>query len=361
MDKINRVGEQNRADNGQMMTIIVYRNALDIDVQFEDGSLATHRHYNRFINGNIYPDNVNFNNYKAKQNNIGKTSKTKNGMIATIIDYIDYNNIIVQFENGNTIKTTMYAFKKANIYPTNIARTYYNAITNIENNAKKKIGETNIHNRTNMIMTIIDYRNSHDIDIQFEDGVIVYHKDYFAFKRGLIRHPLNEAQYKIGAKQKSTKGQIMTVIDIVDAKKGKIKVKFEDNTEVITYANAFVKGLVKNPNLKSELLNKIYKDRNGDKFEVIDYNGAQDITIRYIEDNNIYQHRSKQSIQEKKVPRGRFPYIIKNIVVEKPAYIYKNVGNFYCTCNKCGKKDIMTIEEIKQHKCIKGDYHNGIK
>jgi hypothetical protein len=255
----------------------------------------------------------------------------------------------------------MYAFKKANIYPTNIARTYYNAITNIENNAKKKIGETNIHNRTNMIMTIIDYRNSHDIDIQFEDGVIVYHKDYFAFKRGLIRHPLNEAQYKIGAKQKSTKGQIMTVIDIVDAKKGKIKVKFEDNTEVITYANAFVKGLVKNPNLKSELLNKIYKDRNGDKFEVIDYNGAQDITIRYIEDNNIYQHRSKQSIQEKKVPRGRFPYIIKNIVVEKPAYIYKNVGNFYCTCNKCGKKDIMTIEEIKQHKCIKGDYHNGIK
>ena len=38
-------------------------------------------------------------------------------------------------------------------------------------------------------MTIIKYRSAKDIDIQFEDGTIVEHKSFSAFKRGFIYHP----------------------------------------------------------------------------------------------------------------------------------------------------------------------------
>ena len=37
-----------------------------------------------------------------------------------------------------------------------------------------------------MLMTIIAYRNSNDIDIQFEDGTIVQHRDYRSFSEGCI-------------------------------------------------------------------------------------------------------------------------------------------------------------------------------
>ena len=44
-----------------------------------------------------------------------------------------------------------------------------------------------------MIATIIAYRNSRDIDIEFEDGTICQNKNYRTFKNGSIRNP----NYKI--------------------------------------------------------------------------------------------------------------------------------------------------------------------
>lgn len=52
-----------------------------------------------------------------------------------------------------------------------------------------RTGEINYNNKDEK-MTIIAYRNSNDIDIQFEDGSIVYNKKYSAFQNGLIKHPI---------------------------------------------------------------------------------------------------------------------------------------------------------------------------
>lgn len=40
-----------------------------------------------------------------------------------------------------------------------------------------------------MLMTIIRYGNTGDIDVEFEDGTVVRNKQYAAFKKGKIRHP----------------------------------------------------------------------------------------------------------------------------------------------------------------------------
>lgn len=52
-----------------------------------------------------------------------------------------------------------------------------------------RVGEIN-YNKQGEKMTIIRYRISNDIDIQFEDGSIVYNKCYGHFKKGLIKHPI---------------------------------------------------------------------------------------------------------------------------------------------------------------------------
>ena len=52
-----------------------------------------------------------------------------------------------------------------------------------------KTGEVGYNNQGEK-MTIIAYRNCEDIDIQFDDGVIVYNRKYNKFKIGRIKHPI---------------------------------------------------------------------------------------------------------------------------------------------------------------------------
>lgn len=403
----NRVGLTETNVYGEKMIIVAYRSATDIDVRFEDGTLLYHRKYDKFIKHHIYnPNTIKIHkkqerHLKNKETYLGLRKQLNSGLWCTIIKYIDLQHIIVQFDDGVTINTSISSFNRGQL-------THPNINSKQLMNKNKRIGETVIHKSTGMVMTIIDYIDNHNITIQFEDGTIVEHKDYSAFKKGVIGG-YKEPQYKVGTTKKSTNGGMMTIVTILP--KGKVKVRFEDGTEVTSFLSAFLRGRVKNPNIntiKDNMVNKIYKDRNGDEFKVINYNNSLDIDIQYLDDGRIYQHRSRQSIIEKKViPIERkiacnenkvfftrlglyakmierrncndidiqfetgaiqknvtyfnfkqgvvshpFPYAIGTMIIEKPAYVYQGEGNFYCTCNKCGISDIMNLSEIRRHQCI---------
>lgn len=51
--KVSRVGEKKIANNGIMMEIIAYRNANDIDVRFQDGTVVLNKSYAAFHKGSI--------------------------------------------------------------------------------------------------------------------------------------------------------------------------------------------------------------------------------------------------------------------------------------------------------------------
>ena len=44
---------------------------------------------------------------------------------------------------------------------------------------------------------------------------------------------------------------------------------------------------------------------------------------------------------------------INGIVLNGEAYQYMDQTNFYCQCTKCGMKDIMSVEEMRKHICVK--------
>ena len=333
------------------MTLISYKNVQDITIQFEDGTVIEHKRYDSFKKGSIkYPINL----------KLGETIVVNN-MKMTIIKCKTYNDINIQLEDGTIIKHISYkSFKSGDIkYPKH---------KQIQLQQLNRLNEINRANN-GQLMTIIAYRNSMDIDVRFEDNTIVEHKSYNCFKNGQIKNPnyniytnkhLNETITNVN-------GEKVTIIAY--RRYNNIDVQFENGT-IVTHKDysLFKKGKIINPTTKYSIA--IAKNRNnvlnnskisqyGIKMWVCEYRNCDDVDIEF-ETGYINTHKYYKRFKANKIGHP-FPYTMGNITIDKPAYIYKNVGSFYCTCNKCGKKDIMSIEEIKQHKCIKGDYHNGIK
>lgn len=237
-----RVGETSVSTAGQSMKIIVYRNAQDLDVQFEDGMIVKHRTYRRFKDGQIANPNlrqvhpkqvkelvgeqklnkygelmtiisrhgdridVQFENGKIRRNvgraqflngslasesrldklevirqeRLGTKVKALNGLEMTAIGYDGFNHVTVQFEDGEIVKDIRWqSFISGVVGHPSIRRRARKMIKH------KRIGESNIAH-CGMKMQIIEYRNSDDIDVQFEDGNIIQHRTYTNFKKGNI-------------------------------------------------------------------------------------------------------------------------------------------------------------------------------
>ena len=100
----------------------------------------------------------------------------KCGLEATICRYGSATDIDVQFEDGQVVYHKPYSsFKKGAIAPP------------IDPRKTVHIGEKRMMN-CGLESTIIRYGNNQDIDVQFEDGQVVYHKKYNNFIKGAITH-----------------------------------------------------------------------------------------------------------------------------------------------------------------------------
>lgn len=202
----NRVGEKKIANNGLEMEIVAYRNVNDIDVLFSNGVLVEHRAYQNFKVGNIGIRVTQF----RRENRIGEKSTTPAGLEMELIEYRNSMDVDVRFSDGRVKHhATYWCFKHGKVSP---------------NIREPKIGEKSIASN-GLEMEIIAYRGITDIDIQFSDGTIVEHKRYCNFKAGNIKYPKIE---KIGKTQIATNGMRMTLIKYRNSHD--VDVQFEDGS-----------------------------------------------------------------------------------------------------------------------------------
>ena len=175
---LSRLGETVTANNGQKMTIVAYRNSKDVDVQFEDGTIVTNKNYHNFQVGEIW--NPNCATVRVPKNNrTGETKISKNGQRMTIINYENYNDIDIQFEDGTIVYHRGYnAFKTGAVENPHLTKQTKDG----------PVGETSVA-KNGLKMTIVAYHNTRNVDILFEDGVLVNKKRYRYFKTGQIAHP----------------------------------------------------------------------------------------------------------------------------------------------------------------------------
>ena len=117
----NRLGETKIMNCGMEATIIQYKNAMDIDVRFEDGAVAVHRQYNQFKKGEIANQNIK----ASAETCLGETRMMKCGMEATIIRYGRWEDIDIRFEDGAVVEHKIYDnFKKGEIAHSSLRLRY---------------------------------------------------------------------------------------------------------------------------------------------------------------------------------------------------------------------------------------------
>jgi len=270
------LNEKVKMSNGQMATCIRYRKAIDIDIQFEDGTIVK-TSKDCFLRGEVKNPNY----------YIGLTLKMKNGQMATIIRHGGYNDVDIQFEDGTIVEHKVLSkFKSGSIYNPNC-----NSFT------KSSCEGLTIYQKCGMNATCIKYRSNRDIDVLFEDGTIVEHRQKNSFLLGNIKNP-NYDQYSCLNETRTMKnGQSAKCVAY--RKTSDLDVEFEDGTLIEHRTKGeFYSGGIDNPNYnRHSCKGESKKMNNGQMATCIEYRSSDDIDIQF-EDGTIVEHRTKESFSE---------------------------------------------------------------
>ena len=95
------------------------------------------------------------------------------------------------------------------------------------NLSDERIGEESV-STNGQKMKIIAYRSANDIDVQFEDGNIVFNKRYKHFKDGKITQKSLAKEKRLGETKMMNCGKEATIIEYNSSHD--ITIKFEDDT-----------------------------------------------------------------------------------------------------------------------------------
>lgn len=162
-----RLGEEVFNEIYQMnMKIVAYRTASDIDVRLDNGVLLKHKEYRSFKSGRLK-----YNISCCKSMHLGEKGFNTKGLQMTIVEYNCSDNVVVQFDDGSKRNCTYTAFKKGLVSHKKM------------NTAERYLGIKRV-SKDGFEAEIVGFRNANDIDVKFEDGKIFQHMRYDTFKLG---------------------------------------------------------------------------------------------------------------------------------------------------------------------------------
>ena len=241
MLKIDRTGETKIMNCGFNATIIEYINGDNITVQFEDGVVIKNREYKEFKHGAIKHPSLSkyFSNLR-----VGEERMMNCGLKAKIIQYDSADNITVQFEDGTIKSNKRYVEFKNGVLSNVLGRS---------NKLINRVGEVAVMN-CGLKATIIKFKNTKNITVQFEDGLLKK-TNYGCFKKGTISHSEKATNIviaeRIGEVKYMNNGLKAKIIKYNN--KNDIDVEFEDGAVVQnrTYGE-FLKRKIASPNLSAK-------------------------------------------------------------------------------------------------------------
>ena len=337
----DRLGETRMMNCGMEATIIRYGRCDDIDARFEDGTVAKNKTYRAFKKGKIANQNIK----ASAENRLGETRMMNCGTEAAIIRYGTCADIDVRFEDGTVVEHKTYkAFKKGEIAKQNIKAS--------------RLGETRMMN-CGMKAAIIRYGSAVDIDIRFEDGKVVVHKKYNHFKRGNIANPNTKvsAKDRLGETRMMNCGMEATIIRYNTGKD--IDVRFEDGAVVEHKEySKFKKGEIANTNIKASAENRLGETRMmkcGMEATIIRYENATDIDVRF-EDGAVVEHKTYNAFK-----KGGITHRLISLIHDsedfhgficKRGFIDEGRTLYECICKHCGLEDVLTPQEMMEHEKI---------
>ena len=177
-----------------------------------------------------------------------------------------------------------------------------------------RTGETETNNQ-GLKMTIVAYKSARDIDVRFEDGLVIPNKTYCAFRRREIRHPgvgknRISGQKYVGKTKLNKQGLKITIVAYNTY--NDIRVQFEDGSVVTARYDQFKSGKLMHPNTSRNYikLNQFRKtwvgetnyNLKGYKMQIIEYADANNITVKFERDPELV-HTSLDAFRTGRVNR----------------------------------------------------------
>lgn len=216
-------------------------------------------------------------------------------------------------------------------------------------------------------MKIIEYRNSVDIDVEFENGIVREHCQYQAFLRGEItpnprrKSVIAESKYAkraIGMENMSSCGLKMKIIAY--RRSTDIDVEFEDKVvREHCFLNAFLRGTISHPGIECASPNSLAKmakrpNRKGEtrvmdccgmEATIIIYKSSHDVTVRFA-DGTVVEHRTYHDFQ-------------KGLIVNPTTDFERTVKNRMGQKMKTRSGDTMTVIGVPDRKYVDIRFENG--
>ena len=164
---------------------------------------------------------------------------------------------------------------------------------------EQRLGQVGINNQ-GLKMTIINYRGCMDLDVQFEDGIIVENRRYEHFLHGKISHPNNARCYdsniRINEININNQGLAMKIIAYKNATN--ISVQFEDGTivENRSYVH-FKNGKIAYPYSYEDRIGEEKENNQGLTMKIIAYRNAKDLDVQF-KDGTIVENRSYDAFKK---------------------------------------------------------------
>lgn len=249
-----------------------------------------------------------------------------------------------------------------------------------QESARRHIGER-VLSTSGMEMEIVEWHNSSDITVRFEDGAI-RHCQYSAFKLGHVSpYPgrnsisIRMAFERVG-ETNINKFNRMKMIVSRYWNASDISVKFEDGTEVNSSYSAFKRGEVRHPShkkrTKTSHIGEVSVDTDGKPITLIRFTSSDDVSVRF-EDGTEINHidydafrfgsvrhplsvntsgrRFKSAPTEVRNDVDIVSHTIGSMVYENEYKTVRGVRQWKCHCVLCGYEDYMSIQQMKEHNC----------
>lgn len=182
---LEKIGKSQLMNCGMMATITGYRIYRDIEVTFDNGEVVEHVGYDKFQTGSVLPNSLKPNGLAQKR--IKEKVKQHCGMDAEIINYQSATDINVRFDDGTVAEHVSYdVFKRGNVRNNNIPlrMTAYKQKKSKELwKQRKGIVKTM---KCGIDAKIIDCQSKNNVTVQFLTGEIIT-STYAYFNKGMLK------------------------------------------------------------------------------------------------------------------------------------------------------------------------------
>lgn len=280
---------------------------------------------------------------------LGESILALNGLWMKIIGYRRIDDIDVQFEDGVIVTNKTYkAFRAGKIAHPNINSKLLQA-------KKKYIGKE-VTNSQGLKAVILDYRGYGDIDVGFEDGTIVKHKQCGVFLKGLILNPNKEHKVNFKHGREGTEVMMSCGLKAKCIRYGgwdDVDVKFEDGTVVKKVKwRDFDLGYIHHPKIG------IYRDRVGEigisrcglRMRIINYIDKNNLDIQY-EDGEVVKGRTANAFKAGTIghPNLSLSYYKDFHMFKKVLFAFRcNLGVFYYCITPDNERLILTPQQMME-------------